>query len=580
MDAMPTMSAHRIAITRTPRSTCIHVLVLIAGFFLGKGLFAQDLEGLGKQKPVQVNGSLSLLGGPYFYAGDGAPRNKPFFWNSNGSITLSLYGVQMPFSFSVGSQQSSYTQPFNRYGVSPHYKWVKLHAGYRSMRFNPYTLGGLQFFGGGIELDPKGFRFAAFYGRFNKPVAQDTLAAISPIPAYKRMGYGMKVGVGSARNHVDLMMIHVQDDSSSITAPERSRIRPMENLALGLSGRIGITKKLIWTFDGGASAISDDARLAENTDVDVPDLARGLFTPRFGSRAAFGGNTGLQWTSRFLTLKVSAKQVDPDYRSLGAVFQQTDVRAITVDPSIRFNKSKWRLSGSIGRQQDNIRNTKLSQSIRTIGSAAVSWNPSRTYGTDLNYSNYGIQQQRGLQVLNDTFRVAMANRSYSVSQRYVKSNSKRSLTASLVGGYQQLQDLNSFGTFNTSENEVIYANLYVGRARTRDNFGLTGGLNYSRNAASFGASVLIGPSVGTSLQLAKKKLMTSANLSWNKAFQNGEPSGSTINFSASAQYKLSTSQSFQCSASVLRNETSFVASQKFTEIRFQAGYVFYLRSRS
>lgn len=540
---------------------------------------SQDLAQIGKNKPVSVNGSLSLLGGPYFFSGDGQPRNKPFFWNANGNLTLSLYGWQLPFSFSVGSQQRSYTQPFNRYGVSPYYKWIKLHLGYRSMRFNPYTLNGLQFFGGGIELAPKGFRFGVFYGRFNKPVAQDTLAAISPIPSYKRTGYGVKIGVGSTRNHVDLMMIHVHDDSTSIPAPDRSKTRPMENLAAGLSGRIGITKKLMWTFDGGASAITDDIRLPVNTEVVTPEFSRGLFTPRFGSRAAFAGNTGLQWTSRFITLKMSAKQIDPGYRSLAAVFQQTDVRAITFDPTVRFKKNKWRISGSIGRQHDNVRNTKATKSVRTIGSASVSWNPSRTYGVDVNFSNYGIQQQRGLQVLNDTFRVAMANRSYGISQRYLKANSKRVWTASLVGGLQQLQDLNPYGTFSTTENEVIYANLYVGRTRTRDNFGLNGGLNYSRNAAAFGASELIGPSVGTSLQLMKTKLMSTANISYSKALQNGKDAGSTLNFSASFQYKLSPSQSFQLAAFVLHNQTSFLADRSFTETRFQAGYVLYIRSK-
>ena len=157
-------------------------------------------------------------------------------------------------SFSVGPS-AHLTQPFNRYGVSPYYKWIKLHAGYRSMRFNPYTLNGLQFFGGGIELEPKGFRFGAFYGRFSKPVAQDTLASISPFPSYERTGYGVKIGVGSPRNYVDLSMVHVHDDPSSIPeAVGNARFTPMENLAAGISGRIRSPKPGI-TFDGGPSAI-------------------------------------------------------------------------------------------------------------------------------------------------------------------------------------------------------------------------------------------------------------------------------------------------------------------------------------
>lgn len=177
---------------------------------------AQDLGAIGKEKPFRVNGSLSLLGGPYFYSGDGTPRNQPFWWNTTGSVTFSIYGWQIPVSFNVGSQQRTWTQPFNRYGMSPYYKWAKLHLGYRSIRFNPYTMAGVQFFGAGVELEPKGFRFAAFYGRFNKPVAQDTLAAIAPRPAYERTGYGMKIGVGNRRSYFDVMFFRAADDSTSI----------------------------------------------------------------------------------------------------------------------------------------------------------------------------------------------------------------------------------------------------------------------------------------------------------------------------------------------------------------------------
>ena len=575
---MTTLFNKALRLSYTGRLRALLLLTMLVCSF--GVLFSQDLEQIGKKGGLNANGSLSLLGGPYFFSGNGLARNDPFFWNANGNITFSVYGWQFPFSVSVGSQQRNFSQPFNRYGVSPHYKWVKIHAGYRSMRFNQYTLGGLQFLGGGIELDPKGFRFAAFYGRFNKPVAQDTLASIRPIPAFKRIGYGAKVGVGSSRNHVDLMIVHVHDDANSIPDPVQLRTRPMENLTAGLSGQISITKKLSWSFDSGLSAITEDTRLPEYDDIKLPALGFDLFTPRFGSRAALAANTGFQWTSRFVTLKLNGKQIDPGYRSLATTYQQSDVRAITFEPSVRWNKNKWRIQGSIGRQEDNVRNTKSTQSVRTIGSAALAWNPTRNYGVDLNFSNYGIQQERGLQALNDTFRVALSNRSYGISQHLVRANSERVWNASLVAGLQELVDLNPYGSFGNSENQVIYGNLFIGRVRSRDGFGLNGGLNYSRNKGAYAASVLVGPSLGTSMQLVKKKLMTTTTVSYNKAFQDSKAAGSTVNLSASMQYKLSNNHSFQISTYVLHNKTSILTSRQFTETRIQAGYVLYIRSKT
>ncbi|MGV9012787.1 MAG: hypothetical protein ACOH13_09360 [Flavobacteriales bacterium] len=541
---------------------------------------AQDLSDIKGQKPVQFSGSATLQGGPYLYSGDGDPRNLPWFWNANGNVNVALYGWQLPFSFSLGSQQRTFTQPFNRYGVSPYYKWIKLHAGYRSMRFNPYTLSGLQFFGGGLELEPKGFRFGAFYGRFSKPVAQDTLASISPVPAYERTGYGFKIGVGSPRTYVDFSMVHVQDDPNSIPdAVGNARFTPMENIAAGISARVRLLKKLTWQFDAGASALTEDTQLPVALDLEVPKFTTGFFTSRLGTKALFAGNTGLAWSGKNLGMKVNARQVDPGYRSLAAVYQQTDVRAITLEPTVRIKKNVWRLSGSIGWQEDNVRKQKAVASVRTIGSASVSWNPTRMYGLDASYGNYGIQQQAGLQVLNDTFRVAVANRSINLSQRFIRANNIRVWTATLTTGLQQLQDLNPFGSFTSSENQVLYGNLFVGRTRNRDNFSVNGGLNYSSNSTSIGTSVLIGPTVGTSLQFAKAKAMSSVNMTWNKALQDGKAAGTTLNFNGNIQYKLSTAHRLQLTVTALRNETSFVTSRRFTEIRFQGGYVFLLQPK-
>lgn len=551
---------------------CLVLLALLSGAVAR----AQDLGAIGKEKhPVQLNGSLSLMGGPYFYSGDGSPRNEPYWWNSTGSVTLGLYGWQVPVSFSVGSQQRSWTQPFNRYGMSPYYKWVKLHLGYRSMRFNRYTLSGLQFLGVGVELEPKGFRFAAFYGRFNKPVAQDTLAAIAPRTAYDRRGYGVKIGVGNRRNFFDLMFFRAQDDTTSIPAVVGggSAAAPKQNVALGASARLMAGQRITWQFELGASAMNEDLRAKPIASDDVPSSVRSLFSPRLGARLLFAGSTSLTYAYRRFKLAAEVKQVDPDYRTLGAYYQAADLRAVTVSPSLRLAKNKVRISGSYGQQQDNLSGRKMATSIRRIGSANLTWNPSRSYGMDLGFSNYGIAQQAGLQVLSDTFRVAQVNRGYSMTQRYLSTDAHRTITITLTGGLQQLQDLNPYSIAPVT-NEVIYGNLYVARIRSTDNLSVSGGMNFSRNATAAGTNVLVGPSLGVGRTMAKQKLTASVNAAWNAALQDGRSAGNTINASANMQYRLSAVHRFQFTVNGLFNSTTFVASKQFTEVRVMAGYVF------
>jgi hypothetical protein len=538
---------------------------------------AQDLGAIGKvKKPVRINGSFSLMGGPYYFSGDGNPRNEPWWWNSSGSVTLGIYGWQVPVSFNVGSQQRSWTQPFNRYGMSPYYKWIKLHVGYRSIRFNPYTMAGVQFLGGGVELEPKGFRFAAFYGRFAKPVAQDTLAAIAPRTAYERRGYGVKIGVGNRRNFFDLMFFRAQDDTTSIPDVVGGGLAnaPKQNVAIGASSRLVFAKRITWQFDLGASAMNEDLRAPEMLGYDVPSSVRSVFNPRLGARLLFAGSTSLTYAYRRITVRAEVKQVDPDYRTLGAYYQAADLRAITVAPSVRLFKNKLRISGSYGHQQDNLSKRKMATSVRQIGSAGISWNPSRSYGADLAFSNYGIAQEAGLQVLNDTFRVAQVNRSFTLTQRYMRTNTHRTFTITLTGGLQQLQDLNPYSTFAASENQVLYGNLYASRIRTADNLSVSGGVNFSRNQTVLGTNMLVGPSIGVGRTMAKQKLTASLNGAWNAALQDGVSAGNTINASANMQYRLSPVHRFQLTVNALFNSTTFVAAHQFTEVRVLAGYVF------
>jgi len=357
-------------------------------------------------------------------------------------------------------------------------------------------------------------------------------------------------------------------------------VTPVKNSALGLTSRIAIGKKITWELDAAGSVITEDVRTPVLVNDDLRRFSSGLFTPRIGTRALFAGNTSLKWGSKHLSLRINYKEVEPGYRSLGAFYQQTDVRAVTVEPGLRLAKGKLRLGGSYGLQQDNIRLTKVTTSVRRIGSGRISWSPSRTYGLDASYSNYGIAQEAGLNALNDTFRVAQANRNITIAQRIMLMSKLRSWSILLAGGYQELEDLNPFGTFARAENQVVHGNLHLSRIRTRDNLMLGGGLNASRNSTAAGEFMLIGPSLSFSRPLAKKKLMVSLSGSYNQAYRDGEEAGTTINANHTLQFNAGKAHRFQLTITALQNRTTFVATRQFTEVRLMGGYVLTFQTKS
>src|SRR5690606_33606289 len=128
-------------------------------------------------------------------------RQQPLGYSLSGTLNLSLYGWSLPFSVAISRQGSTFSQPFTRFGVSPEYKWVKLHAGHRNMRFSEFTLNNTTFLGGGMELRPKAFRFSAMYGMLQP--AQRADENRYGVAQYKRMGYGALLGLGK-KNTFDL----------------------------------------------------------------------------------------------------------------------------------------------------------------------------------------------------------------------------------------------------------------------------------------------------------------------------------------------------------------------------------------
>jgi hypothetical protein len=561
-------------------SNFIRVFFLIL-FSVGSKIQAQDLEQIGKTKPVRLSGSFSMQAGPYVYIGKGIPRNEPFWWQLNGSPNLSIYGWQLPFSFNYGSRNRSFVQPFNRFGVSPYYSWLKFHFGYSSIRMNPFVMTGLQFLGAGVEMNPKGFRFAAFYGRFAKPIARDTFSTVTSIPAYRRIGYGVKIGVGSQRSYVDLSLVKVNDDTTSIPKPDlKSNLRPQDNLAIGLGGRLAFGKHVNFQFDIAGSALNRD--LSQPLIDTIPELVplEPLFKLHYGFQFLTAGQASLQYTHKYFGLRVQVRRVDPDYRSLAAFYLQTDMQSVTVEPSFRLMKNKLRLTGSIGRQQDNISKRKAYTAVRTIGSANLSWSPKKEYNLNVSYSNYGMAQQAGLQLIKDTFRIAQNNQSISVGQQYSINNKQRTITLMMNVSYQQLKDLNPYGTYASGNNKVWFANLTANRIRVKDNLSIQGGLNISNNEFATGSYLLLGPLIGVSRPLVKNKIQASGTLSYNLGYQGNKASGSTINFYSSFQYQLSKTHQFSLTLNVLQNSTPFLNTGNFTEIRLLAGYILIFQPKS
>ena len=360
-------------------------------------LVAQDLQQITKAKPIALHGNLLLQ--QQLYSIQGAAPRQP--WNAyiiSGSPVLSVYGFQLPFTFTFSNNQRDFRQPFNQIGVSPTYKWLTLHIGYRNISFSQFGLAGQTILGGGIELKPKKIRFGLMYGRSQKAVAEDTTKSIQQnlnsinYPAYKRMVLATKIGIGTDANHFDLFMVKGKDELNSLPyKPLKTEVLPAENLVIGVAHKFSFLKnKIEWQSEAAASAYTRDitASVVDLSSVKYASTIKNVMPPNLSTVLYSAIESQAKYKHKLFSIGAKYRRIEPDYKSMGAYFFQTDVEQYTGNFSTRLFKNKINFNGSAGVQKDNVANKKVATTQRNIYSAAANYQLNQHFGVDLNYSNY------------------------------------------------------------------------------------------------------------------------------------------------------------------------------------------------
>lgn len=201
---------------------------------------AQDSSGIGYRAKKLVKENTKITGGlsanaVYYHAIGIENRRPPFYWLINGNVTFTAGQVSIPVFITFSEQQKRlYSNPFNQFGLSPRYKSVTLHAGYRSLQFSEFTLAGNVFLGAGIEVMPQKspFRFAAMYGRLARAISEiGTEGYTDGQAAYERWGYGAKLGYQAGNGLYEFSVFRASDRRETIadTTALALNIKPQEN---------------------------------------------------------------------------------------------------------------------------------------------------------------------------------------------------------------------------------------------------------------------------------------------------------------------------------------------------------------
>lgn len=424
---------------------CIFSFILIA-----KPIVAQDLSNLKDQKPFSINGAVEVR--TIGYQMNGAPnRRNPFSFTLSGSPTLSFYGWDVPFSIVYTDRKANFQQPFNQFGLSPTYKWITLHAGYRNINFSPYTLGGHTMLGVGAELTPGKFRVGFMYGRLNKATVIDSVTQSLAPQAFTRKGYAIKLGYGTAKKFIDFSYLRAKDDSLGYAMGQYNKqfnpISPAGNSVLGYKGQFTLFKYFFIESEGAVSLYTRNLYSSLPSDsLEDPILKtiKKFADVNSTSELYTAFSAGVGYRDKKYGLKINYRRIDPEFKSMGAYFITSDVEAWTIAPSFIAWKNKISFNGSIGIQKDNLQNQKNATNKRFIGAGNATVQISDRFGIDASYSNYSNNQTPSTVRFADSLKIVQTTQMYSLMPRYIYSNEKYTHVISLGATFSNLNDFNQF----------------------------------------------------------------------------------------------------------------------------------------
>lgn len=416
---------------------------------------AQDITTIKKAKAFVMHGS---IGGSanYYNSNESISSRPPWAWNLYGNFNASVYGITLPFSFRVNQYGSSFKQPFSQFGISPYYKWVKLHLGYRTLSMSPLVFEGQSFRGVGIELTPKLLRFAAFYGKLNRKVNEDTSRGQFAVPQFSRNAYGIKLGIGNKQNYFDLIYFHAKDDSNSINVISKNKFYSQENTVIGTSLQLRAIKSLLLKGDFALSGLTEDtgSPLTDSLNTGFSDkLLSKLMKYRTSTSANWGLQTSIQYQHKLYNTTLAYRRVQPGFKSLGTPYLVDDIELINWMNNLLLMKNKLNLNLSLSNQHNNLKKNLNSQMNTSVATFNVNATASTKLNINASYSGYILNQKDGLIKLNDSVRLKQQIHQFNFIPSYTFYNSKRSHSFTPVFTYMKLNDDNPVSSpFASSSN--------------------------------------------------------------------------------------------------------------------------------
>jgi hypothetical protein len=557
--------------------------------------FSQNIENIGKQKPLRISGS---IGGNYSstFTNDTGRAPLPSSYNFNANINFDVFGFSVPLTVVLSNGKFNVVNAFNQFGMSPHYKWLTVHAGYRQMSFSEFTLSNQTFLGAGIEAYPGKLRLGAMLGRFAKAVEYDTTLFGKIIPgsypldaqyingqnyynrqtSYSRLGYGFKLGYGTKNNFFDLMLFKAFDKKSSLKDTiSTNRVLPEENFVVGFNTFQRITKHFSFDINAATSIYtyntSSEDSIPLEFDKTVKNLIETFIKLRSSTQVQAAASADFSAVYPNFSLQAQYRIIQPYYRSMGIAMFLSDLQSIMISPSFSFFKHKIQFTNSFQTQHDNLNKYKIFTTHRNIINSTLSVNPNNTFGIDISYSGFNLDQKKNQLKAADSTRLAQQSNTITIMPRLMFVKQSFSDVVSLATSFTDIN--NKVSVHDPIKTTNFYTTLTNILSLAKSGWSFTAGVNY--NAAKSAGIELI--STGGVLGIAKSffnnRLSVSNNTTVLSNKSNGNNIGKTISSDLQMNVEVKRRHHFTIGGNYTQSPANGIYNQTdFTLYRLEVGY--------
>ena len=562
---------------------------MVALSFFPHQLASQDVENLAnsvgnlQEQSLQINGGLRLANDFYFSNGID-PRRDAIQWRAIANLNLRYLGVSAPFSLAFSDGNQEFNLPSYTFaGISPTYKWAKLHLGDRSLNYSKYTLNSINFRGVGFEIEPGNFYVSAMYGRLRRARAEDLDSQQALDPSYQRMGYGMKAGYQHKGGEYSLIYFAADDDENSITQPIATSISPAQNAVVSAIAKQKIVKNLTAELEFAHSVTNNDLRVTDlpDEDTDAANSMLGLFTPNQTVQEGNAYRARLVYNPRKFSVNTGYERIDRGYRTLGALFFLSDAEYYTAGFSTSFFDNKLTVFANGGLENTNLDDFEKNGTRRAVGSVNASFIPNDRWFFSSSYSNFEnttrLRAFTDPTAIVDSILLAQLTQTANVVTTYnlsPKSTNPSSLT--LVASFQRANSIIDEVVQDDARSRFFNGSLMYTLNQTDRDLRFTAALNYNQTELSQFDNNTISPTVSISKGFLERKLQTVARATYNWVSQEAGSNSNVLNLTLGANYTFLEDHTFSFSTSLINRSSSDQDISNFTEWygRISYGYRF------